>query len=325
MNCLLCVSFLLKDKTNKKTREKIVQQARTNDSLGAGAYQCEKWVEEVYRTVLGKGDDEITRHACAHEAGLTANNGIGPYTDSNNIVPGAAVFSYESSSHTKCGDHDAGHIGIYLGDGQIASWLGSSVGICSIEDWKKDWNFDGWGWITGTESLGDGASGNDISSSKGDTFNYYFNTGVEGLMMFKSQYNWDKYAGRNFFNIAGGATTAMIKIGLYFVFFVRMALLALITAFSPIIILLDTLKKLSGSQGYLKNWAKLYIFLMLIRPVIAFLYYIAVISNPYLGYKFPIYVAVVNIAIAIAAFIAIKMLIADLRGRKQSNKIRSKA
>ena len=316
---------LLDNAVSKETREKIVKQAQTNDGLGAGAYQCEKWVEQVYRTVLGKGDDVITRHACAHEAGLSANNGTGPYTDSNNIVPGAAVFSYKSASGYRCGDHDAGHIGIYIGDGKIASWLGSSVGIRTIEEWKQTWNFDGWGWITGTESLGDGASGNDISSSEGDTFNYYFNTGVEGLMMFKSQYNWDKYAARNFFNIAGGATTAMIKIGLYFVFFVRMALLALITAFSPIIILIDTFKRLSGSQGYLKNWAKLYMFLMLIRPAIAFLYYIAVISNPYLGYKFPIYVAVVNIVIAIATFIAIKMLIADLRGRKKSNKVRSKA
>lgn len=314
-------SSLLGSVESKNTREKIVQQAKTNDGLGAGMYQCEVWVEQVYRNVLGKNDTEIPRHLCAHEAGLTSNNGVGPYTDSNNIIPGAAVFSYKSQSGTTCGDHDAGHIGIYIGDGKIASWLGSSVGISTIEDWKRNWNFDGWGWINGTESLGDGAGANDISSSGGQTFNYFFKTGTEGLLMFKSQYNWDKYAGRNFSNMIGGISIAIIKIFLYAVFFIRMVVLALITAFSPIIILIDTFKIIAGSKGYFKSWCKLYLFMIFLRPVISFVYYVFVQSNPYLAVQFPEYVVIVNIVIFIITLKSIKMLLNDLRDRKTSNKI----
>ena len=314
---------------NKGLREKIIKKAQTvsnSDSLKTEKSQNDEvWVEEIYRTVLEKGEDSITKHLCAYEAGITCNNGIGPYTDSNNIIPGAAVFSYKSSSKAKCGDHDVGHIGIYIGDGKIASYLGSGIDIRSIEDWKKEWSFDGWGWITGTEYLGEDSSANDISNSEGNTFNYYFKTGIEGLMMFKSQYNWKEYAGKNFSNIIGGSSIAIIKIALYVIFFVRMVILAFITAFSPIIILIDTFKKLSGSEGYLNNWGKLFLFLMFSRPVIAFLYYIFVINNPYLAVEFPGYVVIINIVIFTVTCISIKMMIDDLRGKKRSNKIRSRA
>ena len=322
-------SSILDTSQNRTAREKIIKKAQTvsnSDSLKTEKSQNDEvWVEEIYRTVLEKGEDSITKHLCAYEAGITCNNGIGPYTDSNNIIPGAAVFSYKSSSKAKCGDHDVGHIGIYIGDGKIASYLGSGIDIRSIEDWKKEWSFDGWGWITGTEYLGEDSSANDISNSEGNTFNYYFKTGIEGLMMFKSQYNWKEYAGKNFSNIIGGSSIAIIKIALYVIFFVRMVILAFITAFSPIIILIDAFKKLSGSEGYLNNWGKLFLFLMFSRPVIAFLYYIFVINNPYLAVEFPGCVVIINIVIFTVTCISIKMMIDDLRGKKRSNKIRSRA
>ena len=306
-------------------RKKVLEVANSGQSLGAGSYECEVWVEQVYRTALDKDDSVITRHLCAHEAGEASNNGNGPYADSNNIVPGAAVFSYKSWSNYNHNGHDAGHIGIYIGDGKIASWLGSHVGISTMEEWNQNWHFDGWGWITGTEYLGDGAGANDLSSSKNKKINYFFKTGIEGLLMFKSQYNWNKYAGKNFKNIIAGGLLSIIKILLYAVFFIRMAILAVITAFGPIIILVNTFKKLSGSKGYIENWFKLYLFLTLLRPMIAFLYYILVDSKKYLAVEFPEYVVFASIIIIIATCKLIKLMINDLRGKKQSNKILKKA
>ena len=38
--------------------------------------------------------------------------------------------------------------------------------------------------------------------------------------MFKSQYNWDKYAGRNFSNMIGGISIAIIKFQFYIIFYI---------------------------------------------------------------------------------------------------------
>ena len=143
--------------------------------------------------------------------------------------------------------------------------------------------------------------------------------------MFKSQFNWDKYAGKNFSNIIGGFSIALIKVFLYVVFFIRMAVLAIVTAFFPIIIVIDTFKKISGSRGYLDNWWKLFIFMISLRPFIAFLYYILVENNAYLAVQFPAYVVFANIVIFIITWKLLKILINDLRGRKKSNKILRRA
>lgn len=128
-------------------RQKVVDQAKTLDNLGTPGGYCEMWVELVYRTALNR--PEIPYQNCAHEAG---QNAINATTTTDNIVPGAAVFSFRSSSgkiDSAC-NQDAGHVGIYIGDGQIASCTGrgeTGIVICTIDEWQQSWDFSCWGWL----------------------------------------------------------------------------------------------------------------------------------------------------------------------------------
>lgn len=128
-------------------RQKVVDQAKTLESFGVVGGFCEMWVENVYEHALGR---DITNQCCAHDAAL---NAINTSTTEDNIVPGAAVFSYRSSNPkskcTTCGKN-AGHVGIYIGDGKIASCTGhgdTGIVICTIEEWKQSWDFSCWGWL----------------------------------------------------------------------------------------------------------------------------------------------------------------------------------
>ena len=46
---------------------------------------------------------------------------------------------------TAIADLNAGHVGIYIGNGQIASNIGG-VAFDTIESWTAYYGFGGWGW-----------------------------------------------------------------------------------------------------------------------------------------------------------------------------------
>lgn len=305
-------------------RQKVVDQAKSLDNLGASGGYCEMWVELVYRTALGRPN--IPYQNCAHEAGQKAVNSS---TSTDNIVPGAAVFSFRSSSGTidsACGQ-DAGHVGIYIGDGQIASCTGrgsTGVVIHTIDEWKQSWEFSCWGWLPGTEDLADGAVGDSTGSSSGiqtKTVDYYFKTNLEGLLMFQSQYNSKGFPLKSGINMASGMVVTFFKSVLYCVFVTRMILLALISIIMPILILIDAFIKIGGGKSFLMNWIKIYLYLVLLRPVIAFIYYVLVQSNVYLISEFPFYIVFVIIGISILFVKSIKYLINDLNGKKKKNAV----
>ena len=279
-------------------RQKVIDQAKTMDNLGAPGGYCEMWVEAVYRKALGKNDTEIPRHCCAHQAGIDSIVS----NSSENIVPGAAVFSFRSSSGTHCNGIDAGHVGIYVGNGQIISCTGrgeTGVVVHTIDEWKSIWDFSGWGWLAGTESIATGATSDGGVSSGNKLINYYFETNIEGLMMFQSQFDWTQYTMKNAVNIIGGIAITVFKYVLVFVFVLRTLILALITAISPLIVLLNAYIVVTGSKGFLGKWLKFYFYLIFIRPVVSLLYYILVQDNVYLASEVPLYVAVVAVILTI--------------------------
>ena len=302
-------------------REKVVELAKNQDNLGitTRAY-CEGWVEEVYRTAMGKSDDEnsgIPRQCCAHNAGTKSI--VSNSTD--DIIPGAAVFSFKSSSHTidsACGQ-DAGHVGIYIGDGKIASYLGNgNVSICTINEWQQSWVFSGWGWLPGTEELATGGS-SDGGITENTIINYTFKTNLEGLMMFQSQYSWSAKPVKNLTNMLGGIALTLFKIFILLLYVVRMGILAMVTAFSPLIVLVNAFKKVMGNKGYLMNWFKLYLYLIFIRPAISLVYYIFGQENVYLATEKPMYIVIVTVGISILIIASIRYLIKDLNGKNQKN------
>lgn len=304
-------------------RQKVVDQAKSLDNLGTPGGYCEMWVELVYRTALNR--PEVPYQNCAHEAGQKAINSS---TSTDNIVPGAAVFSFRSSSgkvDSACGQ-DAGHIGIYIGDGQIASCTGrgdTGVVIHTIDEWKQIWDFSCWGWLPGTEDLADGAVGDSTGSSgiQTKTVDYYFDTNLEGLLMFQSQFNSKEHPLKAGINMIAGMVVTLFKGALYNIFVVRMLLLAGISVITPILILINAFIKIGGGKSFLGNWIKLYLYLVLLRPAIAFIYYVLIQSNVYLMADVPVLIVLVLIGIIILFIISLITLFRDFSGKKKKNAV----
>lgn len=302
-------------------RQKVVDQASSLENLGASGGWCQRWVTQVYNKALGR---DIQTHCCAHSAALSAKN---TNTSTDNIIPGAAVFSYRSYGNvvdSECG-MDAGHVGIYIGNGKIASCTGrgsTGITICTIDEWKNSWDFSCWGWLPGTEDLADGAVGDSSGSSataESKTVDYYFKTNLEGLLMFQSQYNSQIYPLREGLNTISGFSVTIFKAGLFCLLVFRMLLLAGISTIVPLIILIDSFKRIGGGKGFLKNWIKLYMFLLLFRPVVAFFYYVLAQSNVYLISEFPLYILAVIVILTIGIFVSIVYLIKDLNTKRVKN------
>lgn len=301
-------------------RKKVVEQAKSLENLGASGGQCEKWVELVYRTALNRAD--IPYQCCAHKAG---QNAIYASSTQDNIVPGAAVFSYKSSSGTTdsaCGQ-DAGHVGIYIGDGKIASCTGrgdTGIVICTIDEWKASWEFSCWGWLPGTEDLSNGATGDNLSdSSSGDTqtriVDYYFKTNLQGLLMFQSQFAEQDYILKGTLSLVSGMILTVFKMIAYCTLVARMMLVAFISVIAPVLILVNSFIKISGGKGILRKWIILYLYLVLLQPVVALIYYMMIQSNVYLVSKFPFYAVLVCIGIGIIFAWSLRRLIRCIRAK----------
>ena len=139
--------------------------------------------------------------------------------------------------------------------------------------------------------------------------------------MFQSQYNSKGFPLKSGINMASGMVVTFFKSVLYCVFVTRMILLALISIIMPILILIDAFIKIGGGKSFLMNWIKIYLYLVLLRPVIAFIYYVLVQSNVYLISEFPFYIVFVIIGISILFVKSIKYLINDLNGKKKKNAV----
>lgn len=304
-------------------RQKVVDQAKSLESFGVQGGWCEMWVENVYEKVLGR---DVPNQNCAHEAGLAA---VYSSTTEDNIVPGAAVFSYRSSNPRKVCSHcgqSPGHVGIYIGDGQIASCTGhgdTGIVICSIDEWKQSWDFSCWGWLPGTEDLADGAVGDSLGSSgiQTKTVDYYFDTNLEGLLMFESQYKSTEHPLIAGTSIISGWFVTLFKWGLYFILVLRVLLIAGISVIAPILILINAFIKIGGGKSLISNWIKLYLYLVLLRPVIAFIYYVLIESNVYLMADIPILIAIILLVISIAFVKSAISMYRGFSGKKKKNAV----
>ena len=101
---------------------------------------CEAWAEEVYR----KAGVSIDKHCCAGKNRALYTVG----KSSKNIPLGAMVYNdpavYQSRTNDTCG-RNAGHVGIYIGNGQIISNIGGTT-VDTVEGWTAYYGFGGWGW-----------------------------------------------------------------------------------------------------------------------------------------------------------------------------------
>ena len=128
-------------------QQRIVEIASSKDTLGTVGGQCQAWVSRVY---LRAGQSPQQTKPCASEA---ANAWV-VSKDKNNIPLGACVYGhawiYSDGSQAHCGGHEAGHVGIYIGNGQVASNVGG-IRIDTLDKWISYYGWKGWGWNGGTD------------------------------------------------------------------------------------------------------------------------------------------------------------------------------
>ena len=137
--------------------QKVVARAKQGASNGAGSKECLKWVQNVY--VNSGVKNTYTGICCAgHARFLTAQKIPKSWKE---IPLGAAVFSNPKvyinkgsagsnpeNYHNAYGSREMyQHIGIYIGNGQVTSWLGSYAQVQSWESWVEHYGNGGYGFL----------------------------------------------------------------------------------------------------------------------------------------------------------------------------------
>ena len=141
-----------KGKITAAQAQKVASLASTNRSFGLSGAWCLSWVQSVYRTAgVSNGNVCCAGHARRKFA-------IKIPSSAKEIPIGAAVFSNPKVYVNKNGSrgsteycHDQsppellGHVGIYVGNGKVRSWLGSRVGTDTWEHWCEWYGNGGYG------------------------------------------------------------------------------------------------------------------------------------------------------------------------------------
>lgn len=134
--------------------EKLINAAKITSATPSG--YCLGWVDNVWNNA--KLSYEAYGCAwCARDAHVVS-------TDRSNIPLGASVYSTGSGSHGRCtnksADHIYGHVGIYIGNGQVMDSVQGIVRTISLDEWAptNDTNqhnaWLGWGWEDGNKERG---------------------------------------------------------------------------------------------------------------------------------------------------------------------------
>lgn len=123
------------NETVNDTQRKIVAVATNSESYGISAKSgyCQAWVADVYQAVTGS-------RGSAHCA-LCAAEKWAVSQDFSKIQVGATVYGYSSSQF--------GHVGIYIGNGNVIHNLSGTVKVQSLESWVNDFKGFAWGWENG--------------------------------------------------------------------------------------------------------------------------------------------------------------------------------
>lgn len=135
-----------------------------------GPSQCQNWVRRVYANA-GLGNVTYPKAVDAYRANVVS-------TEMDNIPIGAAVYG------TGTGSYGAGHVGIYIGNGQVMDSVNDGIRTQSLEEWvawQENYGFEvdgrtgwlGWGWQAGSPtkiiSGGDEDSSNDTDNEDDDS------------------------------------------------------------------------------------------------------------------------------------------------------------
>lgn len=134
------------DLADANERQKAVAKAAVASTYSTSTGMCQAFVCRAYKAA-GESNDS---RCCAHAAG----DAWVVSTSKANIPVGATVYVSRSASGTSCGcGRDAGHVGIYIGGGKVASRRdGNAPYIETLDHFADNWGrggWMGWGWNGG--------------------------------------------------------------------------------------------------------------------------------------------------------------------------------
>lgn len=120
-------------------QKKVVGVALDSAKYGIPANKgyCQAWVADVYQVAVGNRG-----HAAS---ALAAGRMWSVSKDWSQIQVGATVYGYSST--------DAGHVGIYIGNGMVAHNIGG-VKVETLESWVSSYKGICWGWENGKNLSG---------------------------------------------------------------------------------------------------------------------------------------------------------------------------
>ena len=125
-----------------KRQQAVADRARNSD-LPTKEKNCESWAEKIYRK---EGYDVEEYDSPFKAADVALPNGD---TSQDNIPIGALVFGNSKDGRKNDDGSDAGMVGIYIGNNEVAS----IKEIVSLDKWIENYGWKGWGWYPGTEEL----------------------------------------------------------------------------------------------------------------------------------------------------------------------------
>lgn len=125
-----------------KRQQAVAERARNSD-LPTKEKNCEDWAEKIYRKE-GYDVEEYDSPSKAADAALLNGD-----TSQDNIPIGALVFGNSKEGRKNDDGSDAGMVGIYIGNDEVAS----IKEIVSLDNWIENYGWKGWGWYPGTEEL----------------------------------------------------------------------------------------------------------------------------------------------------------------------------
>lgn len=126
-------------------QRRVADQAKRCDTYGLSGGWCQAWISRTYR----RAGESADSRACAYEAMRAWRVS----TSRGGIPVGATVYSKSRSGSHGWTDgvyyEDYGHVGIYVGGGQVASLMYGLVYLEPVEVWTESDGYFGWGWNGG--------------------------------------------------------------------------------------------------------------------------------------------------------------------------------
>ena len=101
---------------------------------------------------------------------------------------------------------------------------------------------------------------------------YYFKANIESILIFQSQHLVKKFAFQDFYMILRALFVTICKYILLLFLLIRVIIVAVSIAISPLLVFANGIIKANGNKGFLRNWIIIYAAMVISRPIIVVLY-----------------------------------------------------